>query len=136
MRAITSTVLHKWFNQVWNDDNEQAIEKLMTPGCVAHGIVSEELPGGPETFRNFFRGFRKEFQNIHIDVEDVVVQEDMETARTTVHATHSPTGKNVTFSGICMAKIQDGKIAEAWNNYDFLNMYQQIGQKLVDVEHA
>jgi len=27
-------------------------------------------------------------------------------------------------------RIQDGKIAEAWNQYDFLRMYQQAGYAL------
>jgi predicted ester cyclase len=30
-----------------------------------------------------------------------------------------------------MVKVHDGKIAEAWNNYDFLDLHQQLGQQLV-----
>ena len=54
----------------------------------------------------------------------------MQTARTTVSAIHTETGKDVKFMGMCMIKIEDGKIAQAWNNYDFLNLYQQLGQQL------
>ena len=69
-----------------------------------------------------------------LDVKDVVSQDDMESAFTEVTATHRDTGKPVKFSGQCMIRVQDGKIAEAWNHYDFLNMYQQLGQVLTQRE--
>jgi predicted ester cyclase len=38
-----------------------------------------------------------------------------------------PTGKQVTGSGISIHRIADGKIAEAWVNFDTLGMLQQLG---------
>ena len=130
MRNVTSTVLNKWFNEVWNSGNESAIDELMTQDAEAHGILAPGQPKGPEGFKQFFHSFRNQFHNIKIDVEDVVSQDDVESARTVVHAVHTPTGKEVTFEGICMVRVEDGKIAEAWNSYDFLSMHQQLGQKL------
>lgn len=134
MRDTKSTVLYKWFNDVWNNDDERAIEELMTETAFAHGIISDGDDHGARGFKKFFRDFRSQFQDIHIDVDNVVVEDNMESARTTVHATHIPTGRPVTFGGICMARIENGKIAEAWNHYDFLDMYQQIGQMLMPAE--
>ena len=130
MRNVKDTVLNKWFNEVWNNGNENAIDELMTNDAIAHGIVAPGQPNGPEGFKQFFHGFRNQFHNIKIDVEDVVSQDNVESARTVVHAIHTPTGKDVTFEGICMVRVEDGKIAEAWNSYDFLSMHQQLGQKL------
>jgi len=134
MREAKSTILYKWFNDVWNNDDETAIEKLMTHDSSAKGILPEEHPKGAEGFKIFFRDFRNQFHNINIEIEDVIAQDDMESARTIVNAIHTATGKNVSFTGICMVRVQDGKIAEAWNNYDFLNMYQQLGQNLSPLE--
>ncbi|HWJ25863.1 MAG TPA: ester cyclase [Flavisolibacter sp.] len=134
MRDVQSTVLYRWFNDVWNNDDENAIEKLMNPDTYAHGIFKNGEPIGAEGFKKFFREFRSQFQDIHIDVDDVVVQDDMESARNTIRAMHIPTGRPVTFGGICMVRIENGKIAEAWNHYDFLDMYQQIGQILIPAE--
>ena len=33
-----------------------------------------------------------------------------------------------------MVKTAGGKIVEAWNNFDFLDMYGQIGQKLTKAD--
>jgi predicted ester cyclase len=134
MRQINATVLYRWFNDVWNSDDENAIDGLLTTDALAHGILTDDQPKGPEGFKLFFRGFRSQFHDVKIEVDDVIWQGDVESARTTVMATHTETGKKVEFSGICMARIQDGKIAEGWNNYDFLSMYQQLGRTLVPVE--
>ena len=135
MREAKSTVLYKWFNDVWNKDDEKAIEKLMTPDSFAHGILPADSPNkGAEGFKIFFREFKNQFHDIKIDIEDVIAQDDMESARTIVDAVHTASGKKVRFSGICMVRVKDGKIAEAWNNYDFLNMHQQLGQNLTPLE--
>lgn len=134
MRNAQSTLLYKWFDEVWNKADENAIYRLMTNESKAHGIVKSDQPGGADGFKAFFKDFMSQFHNIKIDVEEVVSQDDMESARTTVSAIHTASNKSVEFSGMCMVRIQDGKIAEAWNNYDFLSMHQQLGQKLVPAE--
>jgi predicted ester cyclase len=134
MRNVRSTLLHKWFDEVWNQGDENAIDRLMTNDSPAKGILSDDQPKGPEGFKIFFRDFRNQFHNIKVKVEDAISQDDIESARTTVTAIHTPSGKNVTFSGMCMVRVADGKIAEAWNNYDFLTLYQQLGQKLSSAE--
>jgi len=134
MRNAQSTFLYKWFDEVWNKSDENAIDRLMANDTRAHGILTEDQPSGAEGFKIFFKDFKNRFHDIRIDVDDVISQDDIESARTTVSAIHTKTGKNVTFSGICMARIVDGKIAEAWNNYDFLNLHEQLGQTLTPVE--
>jgi predicted ester cyclase len=42
-----------------------------------------------------------------------------------------PTNRPVQLHGMVIARTKDGKIAEVWNNFDFLSLYQQIGLKLV-----
>jgi predicted ester cyclase len=38
-----------------------------------------------------------------------------------------PTNRRVTISGISIERIEDGKMAETWVNWDFLGMLQQLG---------
>ena len=130
MRDKTKTLLYQWFNEVWNQGLEDSIDKLMAAESHAHGIIAPDQPKGPSGFKAFYRSFKDQFQNMHIDIKDVICQEDMESALTDVTAIHKETGKTVKFSGICMARIENSQIAEAWNHYDFLGMYQQLGQVL------
>jgi predicted ester cyclase len=134
MRNVQSTLLYQWFDSVWNNGDENAIDRLMTQDSGAKGILPDDHPKGAAGFKIFFNDFRNQFHDIKVDVEEVISEDDIESARTTVSATHAESGKQVKFSGMCMVKIREGKIAEAWNNYDFLNLYQQLGQKLTPVE--
>ncbi len=66
-------------------------------------------------------------------VEDVITEGDLTVARCTVTAKHTgeglgkpPKGNPIEFTGMTMARIKDGKIAEAWNNFDFMTMFQQM----------
>ena len=123
MRNVQSTLLYKWFDEVWNKDDENAIDKLMASDSSAKGILKDEQPKGPAGFKIFFNDFRSRFHDVKVDVEDAISQDDIESARTTVSAVHTASGKKVSFSGMCRVKVRDGKIAEAWNNYDFLDLH-------------
>ena len=44
------------------------------------------------------------------------------------------TGKKMSFSGVSISKIENGKITEEWNYYNQLPINKQLGYKLVPVE--
>ena len=130
MRDITKTLSYQWFEEVWNQGREDAIDKLMHKDSIAHGIVAPDQPRGPAGFKIFYKGFREKFTDIHIKIRDVISEDDMECSLADVSATEIGTGKKVKFSGLCLLRIQDDQVIEAWNHYDFLEMYQQLGQVL------
>ncbi|WP_207512420.1 ester cyclase [Longitalea luteola] len=134
MRDVTRSVCFRWFQEVWNQNQEETIDELLDPDCYAHGINSEDGPKGIEGFKVFYHNFKGQFQEIKIDVLDVISQDDMECAHVEVSAIHAETGRRVNFSGLALVRIENGKIAEAWNHFDFLNMYQQLGQVLTSPE--
>jgi steroid delta-isomerase-like uncharacterized protein len=135
MPGQTDTVLHRWFEEVWNQGREEAIDELMTEDAIAHGL--EDDIRGREAFKPFFRKFRAAFPDMRISIEDAVADGDMVVVRCLVTGTHTgpgvldaPTGKRASMTGICMARVRDGRIAEGWNNFDFLSLYQHLGMKL------
>jgi predicted ester cyclase len=131
MKNIQNTFVYRWFDQVWNRGNASAIDELMDPQAVAHGLpVSKELKG-PDAFKPFHKAFQAEFPSIHITVEDVVTDGDdanyTQVARCSVKGTHK-SGKPVEFSGVSICKVKDGRLLEGWNNFDFLDMNMQLGK--------
>lgn len=123
-----STLTYRWFQEVWNNGNRAAIDEIMDINGVVHGIEGINAPG-PEGFKVFYDGFRQQFPKIHVEVEDTVSQEGYETSRCTVTATDA-NNQTVTFTGMTFIQVRNNKIVEAWNNFDFLSMYQQLGFKL------
>ncbi len=127
-----STLTYRWMQEVWNKGREDAIDEMMGANAEVHGIedIKEK---GTESFKQFFRNFRNQFPQIHVEVEDVVSQDNYETSRCVVDAINA-SGQKVSFTGMTFVRIEDGKIAEGWNNFDFLSMYQQLGFKMIAVE--
>jgi steroid delta-isomerase-like uncharacterized protein len=139
MAETYDTLAHRWFEEVWNQGRESAIDELLAEDAVAHGLsdqAGDEIRG-PAAFKPFVRKFRTAFPDIRIKVEDVIVEGDKIAARCFVTGTHTgpgimsaPTGRSTQFTGICIVRVKDGKICEAWNNFDFLMLYQQLGMQL------
>jgi predicted ester cyclase len=132
MHNKNSTLSYRWMEEVWNQGREEAIDEMMNANAVIHGIEELKEPG-TEAFKQFFRNFRNQFPQLHVEVEDVVVQDDCETSRCIVDAT-TANGQKVHFAGMTFVRIENGKIAEGWNNFDFMSMYQQLGFKMAPAE--
>lgn len=136
MRSESMSVMHRWFEEVWNKGREEAIDEMFADEGIAHGLVDEngEELRGPTGFKPFFRKFRDAFPDIHITIEDCVCEGDKTAARCRVTAKHTgeglgiaATGNPVEFTGICIVRVKDGKIVEAWNNFDFMSLNKQVG---------
>ena len=130
MPNLNSTLTYRWMQEVWNKGREDAIDEMMDANAVIHGIDDIKEPG-TEAFKQFFRNFRNQFPQIHVEVEDVVAEGNHETSRCVVNATNA-SGQHVQFSGMTFVSIDNGKITEGWNNFDFMSMYQQLGFKLAN----
>jgi steroid delta-isomerase-like uncharacterized protein len=133
MSETPETVMRAWFEEVWNQGREDAIDRLFAAGGVAHGLPGGSVDG-PQGFRSVFTTFRGAFPDIHIDVERMVVDGDQVAVHCRVSGTHTgatlgvpPTGKKIDFCGMVIARITGGQFQEGWNCFDFLTMYQQIG---------
>ena len=129
-----STIAHDWFEQVWSRGDESTIDRLFAEDGIAHGLTGGEGRElrGPAAFKPFFHAFRAAFPDMQVVVEDTVVEGDKVAARCTVRGTHRgdtlgpATQKPVLFTGITIMRVRDGKIVEAWNNFDFETMKAQL----------
>jgi len=90
---------------------------------------------GIEGARQFAATFREAFPDLQNTLEDMVAEGDRVAMRFRGSGTHlgeteafgSPTGKRMEITGITIKRLSDGKIVEAWTNFDALGMMQQLG---------
>ena len=125
--------LQQWFDEVWHNANEDAIERLLHPDAIIHGLGTEKEKHGHEAFKPFYKTFRESFPKVEVDLKPIFASDEFEAADCVV-TTHNAEGKKAEFTGITIAKFKDGKLVEGWNGYDFLSMYQQLGFKLAVAE--
>jgi len=128
--------MERWFEEVWNKRRAEAIREMVTEDLVVHGLsdAQGEAIKGVKEFDRFHSQFVNAFPNIQVKVEDLIAEGDKVAARCTVSAKHTgdalgfaPTHADVDFTGIAIVRIKDGKIVEAWNNFDFMKMNRQLG---------
>jgi len=124
----------RWFEEVWNKSRDSAIDEMLGPAGVVHGLAEtgQDLPG-PAGFRQFYRQFRSGLSDIHVTVGQVIAEGDMSAGCFTARATHAgdglgvkATGRRVTVTGMFMIRWKDGRIAEAWNEFDAAGLMRQI----------
>lgn len=121
----------RWFEQVWNQGRREAIPELFASDGVLHdGSV---VTTGPEAFYDFFDRMRGAFSEIHIEIEDTLVEGDRVCVRWRCTAQHtgaglgmSATNKKLQVTGISILRVANGQIAEAWQNWDMLGLIEQI----------
>ena len=103
------TILHRGFDEVWNKGKAELIDEMITPDCIAFGL------NDPSATR-------------------AVIPSATVVAYCRITATHKgaalgmqATGKSIAFEAMRKFGVSDGKVVEAWNRFDFLKMFQQMG---------
>ena len=121
-------VMRRWFEEVWNKGRVELIDEMLAEDFHTRGLRDSKVSalGSAEAIKAFRKHFAEEFPELHIDVEDVVTEGDRVALRCHVRVTHAGTGKQAEFGGMCFAHLKDGKISQAWNNFDFAHMRQQL----------
>ncbi len=143
MSSEYPTLLHRWFDEVWNQKNTAAIREMMREDTLIHGLSG---PGGTpvrgaSAFANYHSALISAFPNIHVDVDDVITEGNKIAGRFTVTGTQTgdlpeigATGKKVLFTGSGIATTENGKFVEVWNEVDFPKMQYDLAPDTPDVE--
>jgi predicted ester cyclase len=67
----------RWFEEVWNQGKESAIDQLFHPQGKVFGFPEPDaVLIGPEGFKTVHRAFRNAFGNLHIDLNDLIAEGD------------------------------------------------------------
>ncbi len=122
------------FARVWDTDDPSILDELAAPGIrVSYPI----LPGpiqGVGAFKEVLAGVRAGLPDIKIEVGDVVAEGDVVVAPWTMSGTHlgalmgiPPSGNAVSWKGITIYRIEDGKVVDERGEEDGLGLLRQIG---------
>ena len=135
MSPDAATLIRSWFEEVWNERREEAIDRLLSKDATMWGVGRPDVSSpGSEDFKKFFHGICSAFPDTKIKVEQVVSEGDTAFARWTVTATHTgdsfgvpATNTPLKITGMSSCRVQNGLIVEAWNIWDQIGMARQLG---------
>lgn len=123
----------RYVDELYNKHNKAIVYELVAPDFVyrtAEPPISPDREGliQEATFAH------TAFPDLRFTVDDLIVTGDKMVMRWTIRGTHEgdfygfpPTHKQVAFSGLTLARISDGKVAESWSFGDELGLMQQLG---------
>jgi steroid delta-isomerase-like uncharacterized protein len=134
MSDTNKNVLRRSFEEVWNKGNLQVADELFTPNYADHDPSTPDLGRGPESEKKRATLYRTAFPDLRLTIEDIIAEGETVMARWSCRGTHkgdlsgiAPTGKQVTITGVSIARFANGKMAEGWANWDALGLMQQLG---------
>lgn len=137
----TRAMICKKIEEFWNKGNPALLPELFDTNYVHFDPNNPEVHD-LESYTNWFSSIHAAFPDFQISINDTIVEGDKLVLRWTARGTHTgvymgipPSGQHITFTGLNVYSISDGKIAEAWFNYDAIGMMQQLGAMSVQA-HA
>ena len=137
-----SELMYHWFEEVWNKKNVAAIHEMLSAESIHHGLNGPDQPPavGADAFAAFHQVFINAFPDLHIEVQDVIVDGDKVATRYVATGTQTgdlpnlpATNKKTRFTGGGMCRLEGGKFIEVWNEVDFSKMNYDLAPDTPDI---
>lgn len=119
-------ILETWFHRVWTEEDAAVIDELFIPDGKARGLGANTLIG-PDGYKQFHSALLNLITDCVISIDKTVEEGDWIAAVCTLRAKDRKSGAPIIMTGTTTARIADGKIIEAYNNWDFMGMFSQLG---------
>lgn len=134
--AQENKALIKKVIQLWSKGNAEGIDEIYAPNCIIHERYHPSSPQtskGIQAWKKMMSELREAFPDLQDSIEDQIAEGNKVVTRFTSRGTHKgnffgfePTHKKVTWTGISIDKIENGKIVETWINWDMYGLLEQI----------
>ena len=125
------------YHSIWNERRMEFIPQVIAD---THAIIDPTVAGGavgPSAYRRQVERFLTGLPDLHFEVDDTITEQDKLVVYWTITGTHRgeflgvpATNKKVSFSGITINQIRDGKIIESTVIWDGLGLLDQFGIEL------
>lgn len=134
--AVNKRIGRLVLEDMWGKGRLDIADAYYAPDYVDHvgkGPEAGEVRGAAG-IKQAVTMFRTAFPDLTYTVEDEIAEGDLVMARFSARGTHlgtflgvAPTGRTITYTGIDVNRIRDGRIVQSWVQYDALGLLQQLG---------
>jgi steroid delta-isomerase-like uncharacterized protein len=123
------------FIEAINAQDFAALDELVAEGFVRHSGTSGQPPGrGREGLKDFLRGEAATFPDARESIHFLVAEGDKVAARLAFSGTQRgpmgpfpPSGRRLEADFLCVFRLEGGRVAEAWVEWDNLAALVQLG---------
>src|SRR6266508_2642161 len=126
-------ILRASYEVVFNQHQVERAEEFYAPDYLDHGAVPGQAPG-LEGAKQKWAAYIAAVPDLRVTIQELVAEGDKVAMRWTGEGTHQgellgipPTGKHFRLGGMSIYRLAEGKIAEQREEWDKLNLMQQLG---------
>jgi len=120
-------ILQRWYDEVWCKGNLDMIDELFCPDTIASGIIPE-MQMGPQDFRDLIFAVRNLVGDISVALPVTIEQDDWLSAVLIVNTCRNDSGTPIIVTGQVIARFDDGRMVETYNQFDWMSLFEQLGQ--------
>ena len=129
--------LARRFSDAMNTNDAEIISRTIDELVEPDATVRTPLPSdatGAQLLKQVWTVLLLAFPDLHLNVEDLIGEDDKVVARIVVTGTHlgdymglEPTGKSIAYDEIFIFRFGNGRVVETWGVVDVLSQMRQLG---------
>lgn len=129
---MNTHLVETFFNVMWNTWDDATMREILHPDIDFRGSIGLHVIGH-DAFAGYMQTIRNAFSDFHNAIEEIVATEDRVVARLTYTGTHDgqlfehdATGRRITYAGVAMFTMAEGKVTKVWVLGDRMALIEQI----------
>lgn len=124
-------IAEEYARRIWDEHDLTAIDDLVHKDIILHSLLGDFY--GPGAMQKVVKVWITGFPNLKVINIASICEGDTVVLHWNAKGTHTgdfkgkkPTGKSVSYSGVTIYRIQDGKIIEYWAYLDMQHLFDQL----------
>jgi steroid delta-isomerase-like uncharacterized protein len=121
------------YQEIYNSNDLEHLTEVISEAVLTPNIMPG-VPHGLEGAKAAHRIMLAGFPDYQTKIEDMIAEGNKVAARIKMTGTHTgefigipPTGRQISFTGMYIVRIANGKIVEHWGEEDSVGLLQQLG---------
>lgn len=134
MSEENKAIVRRFYEEVMNQGDVHLLDDIMAPDFKDHGETLFGSPEGRATLKLGIITTHNTLSNLNVQLHDVIADGDLVGVRGTMRCIHqgqflgvAPSGNELSWTGLALFRVVDGKLVERWFNSDGLSIVQQLG---------
>ncbi len=120
-------ILQRWYDQVWTLGRLEVVDELFAAETRASGIMPD-FAVDPDDFKKLVTAVCALCTPPSATILRAHEDGDWLSAHIEVRTTNLAETRDVKVTGMAFVRFQGDKMVETYNNFDFLNFFEQLGQ--------
>ncbi len=127
-------IVRRWIEEGWNGHNLAVVDELYAPDFVQHDPTSPGDVTSAAAIKQYVGAFIAGMPDLHFTIDELIAEGDKVVWRFVGTGTQTgmlmglpPSGVRAAVDGLVVFRLANGRIAEAWVNFNALGLLQALG---------